>query len=547
MLISHVCKATPESLKLAAPFEAEHTQDEQVQVLNSCLRSLAPVAKIDKTFISGESMAATLNFKRSNHAQIACPVHETTPAVSVFSRPSANAYEHALLTVKTGSTAPDVRVGNVDRSPSRLLQGTANSSSAKLPDVLNPGCMSFGCLAVLPDNKVGTHTKPGLTAQSHLTVDSRSLARFDSRETSKRPPTCNIVCHNDKPILQPDEQKPEKSFSGNENGLEAGLHIPHETLGCARQNNSRGAVLNTLESLPPSDVSPGEVDQRLAAVAPVAQTVMQRLQRAMESRSRLEAENRKKLELDSRRSEQERNQRELEAAERRRAKDVAEVREREEKRRRHMKLQQAQKEQEHAQRAAEEEEKRMRRLLVDQGMRERQNLGNSAKRKNLNILRSAEEKKRRLQEFISSSTVSLANETCASAAVQDKPSHLDSVKVDFKNQNKSEECMSYEISPYRSGSDTDEDEERGCPRKPIPDWARTDALVTALTKQASVDPDSIFQNTTKTCSLGSVFTSHTVEKMENRRSSSGDWFSDRLTWREELRYKQDMGFAANNK
>ena len=95
--------------------------------------------------------------------------------------------------------------------------------------------------------------------------------------------------------------------------------------------------------------------------------------------------------------------------------------------------------------------------------------------------------------------------------------------------------------------DTDEDEERGCPRKPIPDWARTDALVTALTKQASVDPDSIFQNTTKTCSLGSVFTSHTVEKMENRRSSSGDWFSDRLTWREELRYKQDMGFAANNK
>ena len=285
----------------------------------------------------------------------------------------------------------------------------------------------------------------------------------------------------------------------------------------------------------------------MAAVAPVAQTVMQRLQRAMESRSRLEAENRKKLELDSRRSEQERNQRELEAAERRRAKDVAEVREREEKRRRHMKLQQAQKEQEHAQRAAEEEEKRMRRLLVDQGTHERKNLGNSAKRKNLNILRSAEEKKRRLQKFISSSTVSLANETCTSAAVQDKPSHLDSVKVEFKNQNKSEECMSYEISPYRSGSDTDEDEERGCPRKPIPDWARTDALITALTKQASVDPDSIFHNATKTCSLGSVFTSHTVEKMENRRSSSGDWFSDRLTWREELRYKQDMGFAANNK
>ena len=94
MRISHVCKATPESLKLAAPFEAEHTQDEQVHVLNSCLRSLAPVAKIDKTFISGESMAATLNFKRSNHAQIACPVHETTPAVSVFSRPWQRTQPH---------------------------------------------------------------------------------------------------------------------------------------------------------------------------------------------------------------------------------------------------------------------------------------------------------------------------------------------------------------------------------------------------------------------------------------------------------------------
>jgi len=548
MLISHLCKATPESLKLAAPFKfkAEHTQDEQEQVLNSCLRSLAPVAKIDKTLISDESMAATLNFKRSNYAQIACPVHETTPAVSVISRPSANAYEHAFLTVKTGSTAPDDKVGNVARSPSRPLQGTANSSSAKLPDVLNPGFMSFGCFAVLPDNKVGTHTKPDFTAQSHVKVESRSLARFESRETSNCPPTCNNVCHDEKPILQPDEQKPGKSFSGNENDLEAALRNPHETLGCERQYNSRGAVLNILKSLPPSDDSPGEVDQRLAGVAPVAQTVMQRLQRAMESRSRLEAENRKKLELDSRRNEQERTQRELGAAERRRAKDVAEVREREEKRRRHMKLQQAQKEQEHAQRAAEEEEKRMRRLLVDQGTHERQNLGNSAKRKNLNILRSAEEKKRRLQKFISSSTVSLANEMCASAAVQDEPSHLDSVKVEFKNQNKNEQCMSYEISPYRSGSDTDEDEGR-CPRKPIPDWARTDALVAALTKQASVDPDSIFQNTTKTCSLGSVFTSHTVEKMENRRSSSGDWFSDRLTWREELRYKQDMGFAANNK
>jgi hypothetical protein len=41
-----------------------------------------------------------------------------------------------------------------------------------------------------------------------------------------------------------------------------------------------------------------------------------------------------------------------------------------------------------------------------------------------------------------------------------------------------------------------------------------------------------------------VFTSH-MEKTCSRRSSSGDWFSDRLTWREELSYKKDMGFTVN--
>jgi hypothetical protein len=51
---------------------------------------------------------------------------------------------------------------------------------------------------------------------------------------------------------------------------------------------------------------------------------IQRLQRAMESRSRLEAENRRKLGLNIRRKEEGRNQREVEAAERRRAKDVVE-------------------------------------------------------------------------------------------------------------------------------------------------------------------------------------------------------------------------------
>ena len=63
-----------------------------------------------------------------------------------------------------------------------------------------------------------------------------------------------------------------------------------------------------------------------AALTAQPDKVIQRLQRDMESRSRLEAENRRKLGLDIRRKEEGRNQREAEAAERRRAKDVVEAR-----------------------------------------------------------------------------------------------------------------------------------------------------------------------------------------------------------------------------
>ena len=317
-------------------------------------------------------------------------------------------------------------------------------------------------------------------------------------------------------------------------------------LGIDETISTDDAVNSILHRLDGLEASVNDTPGQAALSAPPGD-VIKRLQRAMESRSRLEAENRRKLQLDSRRKEEGRNQREVEAAERRRAKDVAEAREKDEKRRRHMKLQQARREQEHAQRAAEEEQNRMRRLLVEQGKYERQSLANAAKRKSLNTVRSVEEKKQRLQKFIAKSAVTLANEISASVPVQGRQTHLTSEECDSqdsKKHTKSGKCISYEISPYRSGSDTDEDEERPYPRKPIPDWARTDALVAVLTKQASVDPDEIFQNTTKTCSLGAVFTSH-MERTCSRRSSSGDWFSDRLTWREELTYKKDMGFMVN--
>jgi hypothetical protein len=55
-----------------------------------------------------------------------------------------------------------------------------------------------------------------------------------------------------------------------------------------------------------------------------------------------------------------------------------------------------------------------------------------------------------------------------------------------------------------------------------------------------VDPDEIFVNPSKTCSLDAVFATRASSK--SRRSSSGNWFHDRLTWKEEVSYKREMGF-----
>lgn len=58
----------------------------------------------------------------------------------------------------------------------------------------------------------------------------------------------------------------------------------------------------------------------------------------------------------------------------------------------------------------------------------------------------------------------------------------------------------------RSGSesdDSDEDAERR--KKPIPKWARGQALTQALVAQMAVDPDEIFKLHQKTCPLNEVF------------------------------------------
>ena len=139
---------------------------------------------------------------------------------------------------------------------------------------------------------------------------------------------------------------------------------------------------------------------------------MERLQRAMESRSRLESENRAKLEADQKRVEEERRRREADAEERRRQKEAEEAREREEKKQRQEKMLKMRKEQEEAQREVEEKQARVRRLLEEQDRAKAAGASSvGAKRKSGATparIDSAEEKKRRLQSFMANNRANAA-------------------------------------------------------------------------------------------------------------------------------------------
>ena len=67
-----------------------------------------------------------------------------------------------------------------------------------------------------------------------------------------------------------------------------------------------------------------------------------------------------------------------------------------------------------------------------------------------------------------------------------------------------------------------------------------------------MDPDEIFKWEGKTCSLEEVFARGGSRKLEepqhpnkrnlSKRNSSGNWGEDRLTWKEEMKYKMGMGY-----
>ena len=295
-----------------------------------------------------------------------------------------------------------------------------------------------------------------------------------------------------------------------------------------------------------------------------AGSVMERLQRAMESRSRLEAENRAKLETDQKRKEEDRRRREAEADARRRQKEADEAKDREEKKQRQEKMLKMRKEQEEAQREVEEKQARVRRLLEERDRQKAAGVAVGAKRKSgeTSALDSAEEKKRRLQDFMANNRANAALAANAGAPGAPAVAAKLNAPTDAKprvaiGEQREEKTLtpaaktrpvlvgapaefSYQISPYRENSDSESEEDDAKPRKPIPEWAHADQLAPCLYRQAKVDPDAIFVNTSKTCSLDAVFADG---KKKNRRSSSGNWFHDRLTWKEEVSYKNEMGFV----
>ena len=54
-------------------------------------------------------------------------------------------------------------------------------------------------------------------------------------------------------------------------------------------------------------------------------------------------------------------------------------------------------------------------------------------------------------------------------------------------------------------SDAESSDEDDDPKKPIPEWARGRALMQQLANQVQTDPDEVFQQHRKTCSLDEGF------------------------------------------
>ena len=86
------------------------------------------------------------------------------------------------------------------------------------------------------------------------------------------------------------------------------------------------------------------------------------------------------------------------------------------------------------------------------------------------------------------------------------------------------------------------------PKAKIPSWASKERIAQAAASQFDMDADDIFQQEIhkqdEACDLADIFGANNLKPrphLGHRRTSSGNWSTDRLTSDEERIYKTAMG------
>jgi hypothetical protein len=104
----------------------------------------------------------------------------------------------------------------------------------------------------------------------------------------------------------------------------------------------------------------------------------------------------------------------------------------------------------------------------------------------------------------------------------------------------------YEISDQGDSDPDDAAEARRRAKKHVPRWC--DNYLEQLSKQADMDPDTLFGGRVPTCDVEDIFPIELYEKVgkarpKRNRGSSQNWGRDRLTKNEVKDYKKKMGQA----
>lgn len=460
--------------------------------------------------------------------------------------------------VHTPSPLPDNKVFETNISEYKGEQVNGNLESFQKPSTAGDTNRDSAAPFESPPNENDGAERE--TMQHHIHDAKEYIEMSDQRENLVKPDEANGIeeamgvddksslddMHVDSPKsldLLEDEKRDDMIENNNEKNLEEISDLEpsfsHKIEPASSQGQEKGFAANLVSSLktflpsklkePPQLLSKKTAKVKALEAANAARKKEEEkaaerarqkaeLERLRQERLKAKAEAEKE---EARRREELQRRKEQEIAARRRAREEAEKREKEEKARRL------------------EEHKRRRKMeaeaaagSVDPSGKQSSVLATSGSKS----LAEAKERLAKIQQQAAMLKSQGTGQSNASESTKPTPS------VQFKTETieKAPKVPSYEISPYKSDFESDDD----VPKKPVPDWARGKALVGQLMAQMYIDPDEVFQQHANTCSLDEVFAScrRSVHQDFNKRSSSGNWIEDRVTWKEELSYKKAMGY-----